>query len=426
AIAIRGQQTVPIASPAAFKSARSSMLKAMKESPALYPALGKFGTPVVTDVLWGLGVFPAKNFLATGEWDPVDKIGVAANEARKIGHEACYNCPVACSQLKLVKEGPYAGTLSVPEYESMYSFGGQTGVDNLDSIIVSDRLCDEYGMDTISTGVTIGFAMELYEKGLLTKDDTDGLELTFGNHEAMLALIKKMAFREGFGEVLADGTKAAAAKIGKNTEKYAMVIKGLELPGYDPRGVKTHGLSYATTYVGADHNKGYASQDIFGAPVPEVADRFEPVGKGRMTKWNQDQRAVSCDSATMCNFVLDAYFPAGSAQNTADMVNATTGLSFTAAEIEKVGERINNIARAFNVREGFSRKDDTFPERIMKEPLKAGASKGHYIPQAELDVMLDEYYDARGWTTAGIPSREKLIALGLDEVIAELEKLEVM
>lgn len=426
AIAVRGHNQVPVASQEAFKQAHAVMLKAMKDAPGLYPALGQFGTPCVIEVLWGLGVFPAKNYTATGEWDPIEKLGVGANEAKKIGKEPCYKCPVGCSQLKLVREGPYAGALSVPEYESLYSLGGHLGIDNLDSIIYADRLCDELGLDTMSAGVTIGFAMELFEKGILTKDDTDGLELNFGNHEAMLKLIPQMAFRQGFGAVLADGSRAAAAKIGRGSEKYAMHIKGLELPGYDPRGVKTHGFSYATSYVGADHNKGYASQDVFGAPVPEPVDRLDPRGKGRITKWNQDNRAVSCDSATMCNFILDALFPAGSAQNTADMVNAVTGLDFTAAEIEKVGERINNIARAFNVREGFERKDDTFPERILTEPLKAGGSKGHYIPREELDFMLDEYYAARGWTSRGIPTREKLLELGLGNAVAELEKLGIL
>lgn len=423
AIAIRGTNEVPIASMEAFKEANSKMLKAMKESPAIYPAIGQFGTPLVIEVLWGLGVFPAKNYMETGEWDPVPALGVAANEARKIGKESCYKCPVGCSQIKLVKDGPYAGALSVLDYESLYSFGGMLGIDNLDSIIYANRLCDEYGIDTISVGATIAFAMELYEKGLITKADTDGLELNFGNHEAMLELIPKIAFRKGFGEVLADGSKAAAAKIGKETEKYTMQIKGLEMPGYDPRGVKTHGFSMATSYTGADHNRGYASQDIFGVPFPEPVDRLDPKGKGRIVKWNQDHKAVCADSATMCNFMMDSAFTEGPAKNTADMVNAVSGFDFTADEILKVGERISNIARAFNVREGFDRKDDTFPDRILNDTIKEGGSKGQNILQAGLDLMLNEYYSERGWNLKGIPTKEKLIELGLENVIKDFEKL---
>ncbi len=423
AICVRGSQDVPVASKEAFKSANSTMLKAMKDAPGIYPALGQFGTPCVIEVLWGLGVYPAKNFMETGTWDPIESLGVGANEAKKIAKEPCYKCPVACSKIKLVKEGPYAGALSVPEYESLYCFGGHLGIDNLDSIIYADRLCDEYGLDTMSVGVTIGFAMELYEKGIISKEDTDGLELNFGNHEAMIEMIRRIAFRQGFGEILADGSKAAAARIGKGSEKYAMHIKGLELPGYDPRGVKTHGFSFATSYTGADHNRGYAAQDIFGAPVPEPVDRFEPKGKGRMVKWNQDHKAVCADSATLCNFMLDSFFPAGAAQNTADMVNAATGMDFTAEEILKVGERINNVARAFNIREGFRREDDTFPERILTEPIKEGASKGHYISKAELNFMLDEYYSERGWNAKGIPTEEKLSELGLEKIAEDLKSM---
>ncbi|MDI3480542.1 MAG: aldehyde:ferredoxin oxidoreductase [Tepidanaerobacteraceae bacterium] len=423
AIAVRGHKTVPVASENDYKQARSRMLKTMKESPVLYPAFANTGTPMVVEATWGLGIFPTRNWSATGEWDPVDKLGIKANDSRKIGKEHCYNCPVACSQLKLAREGIYTGSLSVPEFETIYAFGGQTGVGNLDSIIAADRLCDEMGMDSISTGVAIGFAMELYEKGIITKDDTDGVELNFGNHEAMFKLVSKIGYRQGFGALLADGVKDAAAKIGKNAEKYAMHVKGLELPGYDVRGAKAHGLNYATSYTGADHNRGYAFQEIFGIPEPETVDRFAYEGKGRLTKWNQDIRTATCDCPTMCAFLLDMAFPANAALNCADMLSSLTGLNFTPAEIEKIGERVNNLARAFNVREGFTRKDDNLPERILTEPLKEGGSKGQYISRAELDKMLDEYYYERGWTAEGIPTKQKLLDLGLENAAEELEKM---
>ncbi len=423
AIAVRGHQTVPVAAEAAAQEARSRMLDAMKESPVLYSEFANIGTPLVVEGTWGLGIFPTKNWSATGEWSPVEKLGVAANAAKKVGREHCYKCPVGCSQLKLVREGTYAGALSVPEFESMYSFGGQTGVDNLNSIIAADRLCDELGLDTMSTGVTIGFAMELYEKGILTTDDTGGTDLRFGNHEAMVSLIAKIAYRQGLGAILADGVKVAAAKIGKGTEKYAMHVKGLELPGYDVRGAKAHGLNFATAYTGADHNRGYAFQEIFGIPVPELVDRFATAGKGKLTKWNQDLRTATCDCPTMCAFLLDMAVPATAAQNAADMLNGVTGLNFTPEDIVAVGERVNNLARAFNVREGFTRDDDTLPERILTEPLKEGGSKGHYISRAELNQMLDDYYDERGWDAQGVPTRQKLLDLGLENVVTQLEKL---
>ncbi|MCX7912818.1 MAG: aldehyde ferredoxin oxidoreductase C-terminal domain-containing protein, partial [Dehalococcoidales bacterium] len=165
--------------------------------------------------------------------------------------------------------------------------------------------------------------------------------------------------------------------------------------------------------TGADHNRGYAFQEIFDVPIPEKVERTAITGKGRLTKWNQDVRAVTCDCAPMCAFLLDMAVPAVACQNTADLVNAVAGTDFSAADIEKIGERLNNVARLFNIDEGFTRKDDTFPRRIMTEPIRAGASRGQLISQADLDAMLDEYYEARGWDKNGVPTAEKLKELGI-------------
>ena len=232
-----------------------------------------------------------------------------------------------------------------------------------------------------------------------------------------MTLLKLIAFREGIGDILADGTKAAANKIGKGAEKYAMQVKGLELPGYDVRGAKAHGLNYATSYTGADHNRGYAFQEIFGIPIPYEVDRFSVEGKGKLTKWNQDVRSATCDAPTMCAFLLDMAVPAIATQNTANLMDAITGLRYTPEEVQAVGERINNLARAFNVREGFTRDDDTLPDRLMTEPLKEGGSKGHFISKDDLKQMLDEYYRERGWdSNTGAPTREKLKELGIENV----------
>ena len=418
AIAVRGTGTVAITSEEKYKTARSEMLKAMKESPVLYSAFSPAGTPMVVDLTGAMGILSAKNWTATGEFVPVEELGLDAQNSRKIGKEHCYDCPVGCSQMKLAKTGPYAGILTEgPEFETIYSFGTETGVANLDAVIAADRLADELGLDSMSAGVTIGFAMELFEKGILTPADTGGLELKFGNDQAMIALLRMMAYREGIGDILTDGTKAAAKKIGKGSEKYAMNIKGLELPAYDVRGAKAHGLNYATAYTGADHNKGYAFQEIFGIPVPWEVDRFAIEGKGKLTRWNQDVRCVTCDCATMCAFILDTALPATSTQNTAALMEAVTGLIFTPDEVQKVGERVNNLAKAFNIREGFTRADDTFPERLMTEPLKDGASKGQMISKDDLKTMLDEYYTDRGWNPeTGVPTRAKLTDLGLGYV----------
>lgn len=416
AIAIRGTGTVNIASSDKLKAASGRMKTAMKDSPILYPEFSKTGTPSNVDNTCDLGIFPARNWTATGEFTPVDQLGVEAIEDRYAGKEFCYGCPVGCSQLRRAKTGEYRGIMSEgPEFETLYAFGGATGVDNLDSIIAADRLSDELGLDTISAGVTIGFAMELFEKGILNIEDTGGLELNFGNHEAMVKLLRLMAFREGIGDLLADGVRDAAQKIGKGSDQYAMHVKGLELPGYDVRGAKGHGLNYATAFPGADHNRGYAFQEIFGIPIPRSVDRFATEGKGELTKWNQDVRIATSDCPTMCAFLLDMAVPSIALQNTADLMDAVTGLSYSPDEVVKVGERINNLARMFNVREGFTREDDTLPERVLTEPLKTGESKGHLITKDDLKEMLDEYYTVRGWDLAtGIPSREKLKDLGIE------------
>jgi len=414
AIAIRGTKRPAIADAKAFKKARAAMLKNMKDSPVLYPQFSKAGTPMVVDPMTEMGIFSTKNWSATGQISMIKGLGKETQDTMIINRNPCNDCPVGCSQVKMVKTGPYAGYLSEgPEFETTYSLGSTVGVDYLPAVIAADRLCDEYGIDTISAGVSIGWAMELYEKGILTKKDTDGLDLKFGNHAAVIEMLRKITYQEGLGALLGQGTKKAAAKIGKGTSDYAMQIKGLEMPAYDIRGAKAHGLNYATSYTGADHNRGYAFQEIFDIPIPEKVDRNAIKGKGRLTKWNQDTRAVTCDCATMCAFLLDMAVPAVACQNTADLINAAAGTNFTSAEIEKIGERLNNIARLFNIAEGFTRKDDTFPKRILTESIKAGASKGQLISQKDLDEMLDEYYMERGWDKNGKPTPAKLKELGI-------------
>jgi len=207
--------------------------------------------------------------------------------------------------------------------------------------------------------------------------------------------------------------KVAAERIGKGSEKYAMHVKGLELPAYDIRGAKAHGLNFATAFTGADHNKGYAFQEVFGIPIPYPVDRLAYEGKGRLCKWNQDARTALADSPTMCVFLMDMAVADFMFDNTADLMEGATGLTYTPDEVHQVGERINNLARVFNTKAGFTRADDDLPERLKTEPIADGPSKGELISQADLDLMLDEYYDARGWGRDGVPTRAKLEELRL-------------
>ena len=421
AIALRGEQRPAIADEEQFKAARKRMLEAMKKSPVLYSEFALEGTSGNVENCTALGIFPSNNWTTTGDDKYAVTIGAGAIASRSAGRTACAECPVACSQMRLAQAGPYSGIMTEgPEYETLYSFGGVTGVTNPDAVIAADRAADEYGLDTMSAGVTIAFAMELFERGIITLEDTGGMDLHFGNHESMVELVRLMGEREGFGDMLADGVRLAAERIGRGSQRYALHVKGLELPAYDVRGAKGHGLGYATSYTGADHNKGYAIQEIFGLPFPHAVDRFEVKGKGALTMWNQDARTAVGDCPTMCIFMLDTSVAPFLFENTAGLMTGVTGLEFSADDVQRVGERVNNLARAFNTLAGLTRADDDLPERLKTEPIPQGPAKGHLIPQADLDLMLDEYYAARGWTPDGVPTRVKLEQLRLGDAADRL------
>jgi aldehyde:ferredoxin oxidoreductase len=268
-------------------------------------------------------------------------------------------------------------------------------------------MCDRLGLDTISVGATIGFAYELYERGIITKEDTGGMELVYGSDKHVLDLIRQIAYREGFGNVLAEGSRGAARQIGKNAMDYAIQVKGLELPAYDPRGAKAHGLNLLTSNNGADHCNGYASQEMFGVPFPFKVDRFATDKKGFLCKWNQDRQAW-LETGTLCVFAGGMMSP----ELYGKLVSTLTGVKDfnDPAYLGKVGERIYNLERMFNVREGFNRKDDVFPDRLTRETMPNGSARGQVF---EADVMLPDYYQARGWDANGIPTAAKLQELGL-------------
>ena len=234
----------------------------------------EWGTTTTQDLTNDLGIYPAANF-RYGRL--VDYEKVLGEEYRKLrtGDMGCYSCPARCGKVHTVNAGPYAGAHSEgPEYETIWAFTGSVDSSDIEASIAADELCDDLGLDTISTGVSIGFAYELFEKGLITKADTDGLELRFGDPKPMVELVKKIAQREGIGDLLAEGTMRAAASIGEGADLFAIHVKGMELPAYEPRGAKSQGYNYATANIGASHCYGYAAQDIFGAPIPRPTDRF--------------------------------------------------------------------------------------------------------------------------------------------------------
>jgi aldehyde:ferredoxin oxidoreductase len=426
AIAVRGSQELPpLADPAAFKEAVKVLHAAMKDSPALYHRFRNFGTAGNVELTVGQGDMPAKNFqeAAGEEYLP---IGGQAGTSYRVRHFACDQCPVMAAQVRTVSSGLYAGyTTEGPEFESLYSLGSDMCITDMGACIAMDRLCDELGVDTVSFGATVAMAMELYERGILKPVDVDGLDLKFGNHAAAVAVLRKVAYREGVGDLLAEGSRLAAQRIGGDAPKYAMHVKGLEFPGYDPRGLKAMGLNYMTAFTGADHSRGHSEQEVFGIPVPQAVDRLAIEGKAALTIFNQDVGASVKDSSMLCTFVVRlALLPKNLGPKLiADFWRAAQGYDVTPEEVVRVGERMTNVARVWNLRAGFTRKDDTLPERLLMEALKTGASKGHRISPEDRDRMLDEYYKLHGWDARGVPTPERLKALGLGTLAADLARL---
>lgn len=333
-------------------------------------------------------------------------------------HTSCYGCMLRCGKIRTVKEGPYKGISSEgPEYETIWSFTGPIDSSEIGLTVAANGLCDELGLDTISTGNTIGFAFELYEKGLISKSDADGMDLRWGNHSVVLPLIRKIADKQGFGKLLAMGTKRMAEHIGGGAIDYAMQVKGLELPAYDPRGLKAQGFGYATSSMGGNHNSSYATQEVLFHPVPRPVKPLEELGKGDIVKYNQDQCAY-LDAALVCIFPVHGGWV--SIELMGKMLAAATGIKEHASQetLMQIGERISNLERVFNVRAGFTRKDDTLPKRFLTEPLLRGPAEGQTVEH--LDAFLNEYYTLRGWSENGIPLPEKLMELDLDEVLKHL------
>jgi len=415
AIVVRGTGEVNVANDEEMREAVREQIELYKKHPS-FEGFHNLGTSLVTLAFYEIGHNPTFNF----RQEEIRNVEIFAPE--NIGkyivkHYGCPNCICGCKKIMKITSGPYSGVMwDMPEYETQWAFGNNIGNTNFESIIVLGMLCDEYGMDTISTGNVIGFAIELCELGILSKSEVGIPNLSWGNYEAVLELLRKIALREGIGNVLADGVMMAAQKIGRGAEKYAMQIKGLELAAYDPRAAKAHGLSWSTLSA-PRHSVGWSKHEIIG--LPEKIDPYSTEGKGRIAKYNQDESAF-CEALGFCIMVPAFYFITD--QQYAKLAYAATGIKqFKDPKyLWLVGERIINLERAFGVREGWDRKQDTMPQRIVKEPIPRKAAHGQVF---ELEKLLDDYYEVRGWDKkTGIPTEEKLRELGLDDVAKELRK----
>lgn len=401
ALVVSGYKDIPMNSRESVVGLSKEQLEIVKAHD-VYEEFSEKGTAML-EWIESEGLLPVKNF-SKGALPGIENLFSEKYTSIRKKHTACFNCPIHCGKIYEVKEGKYAGTVHEgPEYETMFALGSMVGNTDHALTIAADKMCDDYGLDTVSTGGVMGFCMELFERGILTEADTDGYKMQWGDDEVIVDFIKKIALREGFGDILAEGTRRAAEKIGKGSEQYAMQVKGMELPGYDPRGAMALALNYATSNVGGNHCIGYSPMEIVG--LPEPVDPFTTDKKGLLAKSNQELVAIG-ETGIVCLFPL--FFGMIPMELYGRMLSTVTGIEEFSDEgvLLQLGERIWNLERMFNVREGFGRKDDILPVRFLKETLKEGNRAHHTV---DLEAMLDDYYRVRGWDVeTGIPTEEKL------------------
>ncbi len=377
--------------------------------------LSKFGTARAVASTSAYGDIPLKNW-RLGSWEEgTDKLSdLDAHEAIRTNHAFCFACPIGCGKDVELKDGPYQMRGAGPEYETLGGFGGLTLNDNLHSIVKMNDLCNRYGMDTISTSAVIAFAMEAYEQGILTKEDTDGLELTWGNTSAMLQCITKIAKREELGDLLAEGVRIAAQRLGEATADFAIHVKGLEMPYHDPRTFVNMAVNYATANRGACHLESMSYWPGYGLPFAElgykaVDDTFTSEGKAKLAYDFQNFQSVY-NPLGLCKFVAKAIAEPSIA---AQFANLAMGWTWTGQDLMQMGEKLFNLKRLINIRYGITAADDLLPKRFLTAPRLSGRGQG-VLP--DLDKMMAEYYPLRGWTSEGIPTPQKLAELELSEL----------
>jgi len=416
AVAVRGSSRVPVANEEEFRKIMQLVIKNVRENQRIQ-RFSKGGTPGLFESLWLLGDSPGFNWTAR-QLDPEGLSWPGGYEAILSGTRSCYLCPIGCRRITTVKEGTYAFEPNVegPEYETLSMLGSNCGVTDVKAVAKANDLCNLYGLDTISTGGTIAFAMECFERGLITKEDTGGLELTFGNADAMIKMIEMIAFRQGFGDILAEGSRRAARIIGGGAEDYAIHVKGVEIAAHDPRVFQGGGPHYACAITGGRHTEGLTLDwELRGRPrdalgLPKPSSSLE--GRGFAAKVVEDWTAFIA-SAGWCIFA-DIYAVYQQEENFVKVFNAVTGLNLTIKDALLAGERIFNIRKAFNVKHGAGRVDDKLPRRLLEEKGRAGTV-------VDLSKTLEEYYEARGWEkNTSKPTKEKLIQLGLEDVAKDL------
>jgi aldehyde:ferredoxin oxidoreductase len=358
------------------------------------------------------GDLPVKNW-SRGDWDEAENIsGQRMAETILTKSYFCASCPIGCGRDVAITEGPYAGVEGAgPEYETLGMLGSSCMVDDLEAVTYAADLCNRWGLDTIEVGSSIAMAMELYEKGIITKEDLGGSSLEWGDAKAMVSMVKAIAKGEGFGKILGLGVRKAAEKIGKGAGKYAIQVKGLAVPAHDPRCYSSMAVGYATSNRGACHLQGGSYFFEKAVKLPElgyesVLDRFENKGKGVLNFHAQNIMSVM-DSLKMCKFT---FYGGMTLTTIREYLRTVTGMDLSLEDLLEVGERIYNLKRLYNVKCGVSAKDDDLPERLWKEARHDGGT-GEFVP--DLKAQLQEYYDARGWDETGKPTERTLKRFGL-------------
>jgi aldehyde:ferredoxin oxidoreductase len=443
AVAVRGKKRLVVAD-------KTGLNKLARWGPANLDdsdiaGLAKYGTAETTGSNQTTGTLPAYNYNSGvfDGWEQIDGTtmydtvlrGAAENKQDRLGRDTCYACTVRCKRVVEITEGPYRVDphYGGPEYETTSTFGNYCAIDDLAAICKANEICNKYGMDTISCGATISWAFEAFNEGKLTLEDTDGLDLTWGNAESMVALTEKIAKREGFGDILAEGSESAAKKIGRGTEAYLITCKGQEAPAHMPRVKRSLAVIYATNPFGADH-QSHEHDPAIEEDFEYYTDRLAVLGfnEAQETRSLSDekirfavasQRMYSAlDSLNLCQFVFGPAWQLYGPKDMVAMVRAVTGwedVSFD--ELQLVGERRVNMMRAFNTREGFDRKDDSLPEKLFK-PLNGGVSDGWKLDPNEVENAIDRYFEFCGWDVkTGNPTRAKLEELDLGWVADQLE-----
>lgn len=432
AIVVRGTRGVKVALPKQLEEVAREMLQDWKALDEMYQGRLVYGQSNMMELINALGILPTNNF-QKGTFPEAEPLyGQHMIEDHFLRQpKACFSCCAPCDKIHVITKGRFKGTWGIGMEGGIgqWYLGCAMGVNDLEIAVRAACLCDMYGIDAAEIGVLVPWAMECFQRGILTERDTGGLRLEWGDGEAVLKLLEMITYRYGFGDLLAEGVKKASETVGKGSEAFAMHVKGSAIDSADPRGTKGWALGHAVSSRGADHCMGSLLSEYRMCgwdPVRgevrngQLVDPYTEENKAAMRTWIEDVYAFQNMMQT-CEFIY-YYFPKiGLAAQMVKLYNSVTGLSLTDRDVMHIGERVINLEHAYNVREGWTRRDDTLPERFLKEPLPEGPAKGLVV---NLEFMLDEYYRLRKWSSSGLPTKAKLLELDLEDVAIKLKDIE--